>query len=262
LLNGFIRAINQVDDTMPLMFSPFFHKGDTDPKAVAAWWDSIFTKVNFRKGDIFCPQDSVGAGGATIDTFANFFKELKPVVDQYPNLSLWSNPENFKQSNWSSAPITRYVYQIQAVSDYVEGYISFAYSHYYAPTLGATAEKQKLHDSYLKYRKTGQIDFFNNVERPEVRNIMFSTSNNSVWINVEVANSKNTVSHVDIYRGDTRIGTVDVAPAGYSKETITVKYEDKGITAAGTYTYKAVAYDFLLNASPEKSVSYQHVTNP
>ena len=244
------------------MMSPYFVSRDPYSNAgeTAESWARILSAAEFETEMIFCPQDSVGAGLLKITEFVEYFKLLKDEIDKIPNVSLWSNPECFKQENWTSAPITRYAYQLQAVAGYVEGYISFAYSHYYAPSFGSIDEKRKYHDAYLHYKETGEITFFGDVEKPIVI-LSTSVSNQVVVLTAEVSKCRNAVSHVEFYRGDELIGKEQVNWLDYSKETAIVKFNTPETTEGGTQSYSAMAYDFLLNPSEKTTVGLSPESN-
>ena len=237
------------------MMSPYFVSRDpySNARETADGWAKILSAAKFETEMIFCPQDSVGAGHLKITEFVEYFRLMKDEIDKIPNVSLWSNPECFKQENWTSTPITKYAYQLQAVAGYVEGYISFAYSHYYAPSFGNVEEKQKYHDAYLHYRKTGEITYFGEAEKPTVT-LAASVENNGVVLTAKVTKCKNGTSHVNFYRDDELIGTEHVNPLDYSKETAFVKFHVPEATELGSHSYSAIAYDFLLNPSEKATI--------
>ena len=237
------------------MMSPYFVSREpySNARETADGWAKILSAAKFETEMIFCPQDSVGAGHLKITEFVEYFRLMKEEIDKIPNVSLWSNPECFKQENWTSAPITKYAYQLQAVAGYVEGYISFAYSHYYAPSFGNVEEKQKYHDAYLHYRKTGEITYFGEAEKPTVT-LAASVENNGVTLTAKVTKCKNGVSHVNFYRENELIGTEHVNWLDYSKETAFVKFHVPEATELGSHSYSAIAYDYLLNPSEKAMV--------
>ena len=237
------------------MMSPYFVSREpySNARETADGWARILSAANFETEMIFCPQDSVGAGHLKITEFVEYFKLLKEEIDKIPKVSLWSNPECFKQENWTSAPITRYAYQLQAVAGYVEGYISFAYSHYYAPTLGNIEEKRKYHEAYLHYKETGEVAFFSEAELPVVL-LTVSVSNQVVVLTADVAKCKNAASYVEFYRDDELIGTEHVNWRDYSKETAMVIFTADEPSETDTHSFSAIAYDFLLNPSEKATV--------
>ncbi|MBQ1995945.1 MAG: DUF4434 domain-containing protein, partial [Clostridia bacterium] len=61
-LNTVIDGINKTDEAMPLLLSPYYSEYTAlGPVATLCNYVRFFNKVNFRDGDIFAPQDAVGA---------------------------------------------------------------------------------------------------------------------------------------------------------------------------------------------------------
>lgn len=244
LLNTFVEGINGIDSTMPFLISPYFSIKPPYSNAAdtAEAWRRILSGINFRKGDIFCPQDCVGSGLSTIDTFEEYYAEFKAVVDKQDNLSFWGNPENFKQSNWSAAPITRFATQLQIAAPYVEGFISFAYSHYYAPDIKKT---QYFHDSYLEYIKTGEIIYFSDNESAVPIDLILTPLDRGVEIKATFNNCKYGISHIEVYREGVLMALVHTEDTNYSDKVQEYIFEDTGINDSGTYEYTVKAIDFL-----------------
>lgn len=248
MLDIYIDGINKLDPSMPFLMSPYFvdYAPYSNAKDTAAACDKIFAKVHFRKGDIFCPQDCVGSGLLNAQTFVEYYKELKTAIDKYPNLSLWGNPESFKQANWSTAPITRFVYQLETAAPYVDGFISFAYSHYYAPDIRGTST---FHDDYVKYYESSKVDYYSDTE--EITPISFNSTleTTGVGLSASFKNCKYGISYVEFYRDSKLVATAHTEIDDYNKETITYTATDKSVTSNQKYTYTVVAYDFLLRKS-------------
>ena len=59
-----IDGLNQIDPSLPIMYSPFLNQ-KASPEATFRAWCRFFKISKLRKGDIFCCQDSVGAGHFT-----------------------------------------------------------------------------------------------------------------------------------------------------------------------------------------------------
>lgn len=254
MLNIYIDGINALDPSMPFLMSPYFvdYAPYATAKETAAVFDTLFAKVHFRKGDIFCPQDCVGSGFLNAQTFAEYYKELKTVIDKYENLALWGNPESFKQTNWSSAPMTRFVYQLETAEPYVEGFISFAYSHYYTPDVVGVST---FHDAYVKYYETGEVDYY--TESEEIIPISFSASNSASGVELSASfnNCKYGVSYVEFYRGTELVATAHTEMENYGDDTITLSAIDKTVSTNTEYTYTAIAYDYILHPSEEQTTS-------
>ncbi|HBL85004.1 MAG: hypothetical protein A2Y17_07225 [Clostridiales bacterium GWF2_38_85] len=252
ILNIYIDGLNALDSSMPFLMSPYFADFSPYSNAVdtAKAWDKIFAKVHFRKGDIFCPQDCVGSGLASPQIFINYYSEFKKVIDKYDNLAFWGNPESFKQANWTSAPITRFVYQLEKAEPYVEGFISFAYSHYYAPDV---TKIDIFHNAYKKYYETGVIDYYSTNTKATPLSLTAEQTATGVTLTAQFSNCKYGISYIEIYRGSTLIGTVHTPEENYADAKLTFVFSDKGLTATGSYKYTIKAVDFIKQNTGETS---------
>lgn len=152
-LNVNLDYLNHATPDMPFMLCPFFnHKLGTAQQA-AALWTNVFREANFKKGDIFAPQDCIGAGGLDMSVLNEWFAALKTAVDTKPGLQFWVDTETFDQRFWTSATLDRFVKQMEIVKPYVSNYITFAYSHYYSPW----KDNPQFHKDYLYYIKNGKL---------------------------------------------------------------------------------------------------------
>ncbi len=150
-LNMYLEPLTELDPSMPVMLSPFVTQWGCDAKKAGEEWTKVFEVANFREGDIFCCQDAVGAGHITIDMLDGYFSELKKAVDTEPGLHFWANSEDFT-TDYQSADLNRFVRQMNIAEPYVEGYVTFAYSHYYAKDYNG---KGGYHEAYKHYYNTG-----------------------------------------------------------------------------------------------------------
>ena len=152
-LNLYIDGLNAIDPSMPLCFSPFL-KSNVTPANTEKQWKEIFSKTHFRSGDVFMPQDSVGAGGIQLSSLNDYFAALKRAADACPGLEFWANNECFT-TTYKAAPFTRVAQQVETTAKYVSRNVTFAYSHYVSPDItGSTA----LHEEYVRYYLTGEYD--------------------------------------------------------------------------------------------------------
>ncbi|AYD41469.1 DUF4434 domain-containing protein [Clostridium fermenticellae] len=150
LSNALNTNLNYMDTNgmrLPLMLSPFMNSKYSTPKTYAENWKYFFERTNFKTGDIFSPQDSVGGGGLKIDEVHDWFYALGEAVKYNSNLTFWANTETFDHTNWSSAPMKRFIDQMRIESFFVSGIISFSYSHYYSPN----NINSGFHSAYKKY---------------------------------------------------------------------------------------------------------------
>lgn len=244
MLSIFLDGITEIDPTMPFLISPYFTDKNDYPDAAetAQGWDRIFSGLTFRKGDIFCPQDCVGSQLASIKTFVDYYTELKKVIDKYENLSLWGNPETFKQANWTTAPMTRYAKQLELAAPLVEGFISYSYCHYYAPDIKGTDD---CHRAYLQYYNTGKVDYFSDNKNAILSETAYEPLPTGVEITADFVNSKYGISHMEVYRDDVPVGTVHTTEQDQAKQTISYSFKDISVPVSGSYVYTLKAIDFM-----------------
>ncbi|MEG0457209.1 MAG: DUF4434 domain-containing protein, partial [Oscillospiraceae bacterium] len=152
ILNKTLEKLTEIDkahpenEPLPILFSPFFSSGsNSTPIQNGEMWDKIISQVNFRKGDIFCPQDSYGASGYSLNYIDNSLKYLKKAADKNENLVFWVNCESFYKSY--PAPISRFESQLRTASKYAENIITFSYTHNYGKD-----ENYEYDEEYRAYR--------------------------------------------------------------------------------------------------------------
>ena len=150
-LNINLDYLTTLTPEMPLLLSPYMN-GDNFEEC-GNMWENIFRQTHFRAGDIFAPQDCVGAGGLTLDNVSQWFTQLKRAVKAKPGLKFWGNVETFDQRFWVSAPLDRVKKQMQIANGFVSNLICFAYSHYNSPYVKNSA----YHKAYLHYCQSGQL---------------------------------------------------------------------------------------------------------
>ncbi len=152
-LNLYIDGLNALDPSMPLYLSPFLRSSVT-PEETEKQWTEIFSQTRFRPGDVFMPQDSVGAGGIQLSELDAYFSALKRAADTCPGLVFMANNECFT-SNFKAAPFDRVIQQIVISAKYASGNFTFAYSHYVSPDI---VGDRTLHEQYKRYFETGEYD--------------------------------------------------------------------------------------------------------
>ncbi|MEG0663588.1 MAG: DUF4434 domain-containing protein [Clostridia bacterium] len=154
-LNISLRHLSSLDSTMPCLLSPFANNELTTPEDLYHQWTDIFATTEFRYGDIFCAQDSCGAGGQKVKDLDAWYNAYRKAVDTVPGLRMWANNENFESTDWSSTTIDNYVRQLQITDKYVDVHLSFAYFHYYSP--GSVFEGY--HKAFKFYVENGYVSF-------------------------------------------------------------------------------------------------------
>lgn len=195
-LNMYLDPLTTLDASMPMLLSPFVRAHGGDAENAGIEWARVFETANFRENDIFCCQDAVGAGWITIDQLDNYFKALKKAVDTKPGLRFWANTEDFT-TDGDSAPVDRFVRQMNIAKPYVEGFVTFAYSHYYAKD---NRDKAPYHRAYKLYYDTGLATSFE-IDKPI---IITKTTSEGVSINISFVQSVAGTKSVDIY-GDGKL---------------------------------------------------------
>ena len=225
--NLLIKTLDEIAPEMPLLFSPFSTvERYADISSTRAFYDSFLRKTHFRKQDGMLPMDNVGGGGQTLETVERWaIMYATAVKDSGNKLNCYANVENFVESRQESinrsgntsmvilegddyigsAPIARFLEQIDVAKRHATKLFSFSYSHYYGPVNNIPG----FHAAFLRYRQTGEKDSVFPVA-PAV--VIFAMAN------AEVAGSSKTVrvlrvswegasddfgiSRVNLYRGE------------------------------------------------------------
>ncbi len=252
LLNLYRDGLYQISPEMPMMLSPFISSIGAAPAETGRLWKSIFANTNFRKGDIFCCQDSVGAGHITIDRLDDYYKAIKDAIDTKEELTFWANNENFTQSTWTTAPLDRFVEQLEISDKYVEAHITFAYSHYQHPDMNKTG----YHLAYKHYYENGSIPE-SALSAPTVE---YSSKNDGVEVAISgsISNSDNTLMGVNLYKDGELCDFLDFS-GNYGKESYKFLFSDTNATGSGTVKYSVCGVDYYGNDGEayEFSVDYK-----
>ena len=172
-INHIIDRINEVDKTKPLLMSPFYSEYlSTGPVASLSSYVKFFNLVNFRDGDIFAPQDAIGAKWTKMENLERTWKLYKTAVDTCDaDIKLWANCENFDGAVTSetlggvlspkitentsnvTATLDVFVKQMEIASKYAENIITFSDNHYYSPSHVNPA----FINAYLDYVENGYV---------------------------------------------------------------------------------------------------------
>jgi hypothetical protein len=242
-LNINIDHLTKVSQDMPFMLSPFMnYRVGVDAEGYGLMWKEIFAKTHFRPGDIFSPQDCIGAGGLTLDRLPEWFGNLKAAVDSKQGLLFWSNVENFEQHSWVSATMDRYAKQIEMERPYVSGMITFAYSHYYSPS---TCNKI-LHDAYVYYLKNGKLP---EIATPKpVSNVTLTTTGQTQALQWKLPEAEPALLGVHIYKNGNLLKALQIDKAGvcatsFVDENLSssdVKYQLKTYNVTGEESIESI----------------------
>lgn len=149
-MNVNLDHLDNIAPSMPFLFSPFVnHKVGKDKKETSEMWKRILPNVHFRKGDIFCPQDCVGAGGLELGMQEEWMRALSEAAMTVKGLKFWVNVETFDQKYWTSAPLPRVVEQLRAAKRVSSNIVCFSYCSYNSPNVVNT-NYDKVYREYLK----------------------------------------------------------------------------------------------------------------
>lgn len=213
-LNINLDYLSELTPEMPFMLSPFMnHKVGGNAEQYGKMWENVFAQARFRAGDIFAPQDCIGAGGLNLDNLWEWFSKLKQAVNTKPGLKFWGNVETFDQRFWITAPLERVKKQLEIVNGYVGNLICFAYSHYNSPFV----VNKDYHKAYLQYCRTGQFP-----EIPVPEQIVSADVRKAVngiklqWISGDLTD----VEGYSIYRDGVLIKKMQIRPGKFPKEFI------------------------------------------
>ncbi len=149
-MDMYLDGLTDIDPALPLMLSPFI-SDRTSLEHTESVWNKFFESCNMRSGDIFCCQDSVGAGHLPIEKLDSYCKAIYNSIRKQKGIVFLANNENFNP-NFTSAELSRFVEQMKITDKYVTGHVTFSYSHYYHPD-----RHPDKHLQYKKYFETGEV---------------------------------------------------------------------------------------------------------
>lgn len=149
-MNINIDHLDSIAPSMPFLFSPYVnYKVGKDKNGTAAMWKRVLPKVHFRGGDIFCPQDCVGAGGLELSMQEEWMSALSEAAKTVEGLKFWVNVETFDQKYWTSAPLTRVVEQLRTANGVSSNIVCFSYCSYDSPNV-VNSNYDKVYRQYLQ----------------------------------------------------------------------------------------------------------------
>ena len=154
-LNTVIDRVNSLDPLLPLMLSPYSSDYlSLGSLASAIDWIELLKFSHLRDGDIFAPQDAIGAGNVSEKNLRKNWEIYRRAVDSCnTELQLWANCESFTLSHECSvlsgifapaatentksvtASLERFVSQMKLASKYCDNIITFSYNHYLSPNI-------------------------------------------------------------------------------------------------------------------------------
>lgn len=150
-LSDYRDGLYAIDNSMPMLLSPYITDA-VDAQKTEQFWTNILSVSTLRSGDIFCCQDSVGAGHVTLEQLDEYFAAMKNAAATKPDILFWANNEDFTH-DFKSADMSRFLQQLEITHKYAATHISFSFCHYRNPDLG----KQMAYDAYKHYFETGKL---------------------------------------------------------------------------------------------------------
>ncbi len=208
------ERLNRIAPELPFIMSPYVNLfgGDwvsKDIGNIGRFWSELFKSARFREGDIFMPQDSVGAGGMDLEHLDAMTKAYADAVKSSgKGIRFWANCENFiqppagylsrKDSDdfWSPCTTDRMVRQFQIVSKYSERLFTFAHPHYLSPfnTVPGFCE------SYRHYLRTGKLDATPPKAPDTLRTSLTGPDKRHLRIDFSGAEDNFGISRVNLYK--------------------------------------------------------------
>lgn len=255
-LNKIIDAINSADADMPLLLSPFFaeYLANTHTGTLVNLV-RLLNSVNFRDGDIFAPQDAIGAlwtSSKNLDKTWKMYSQAVKACDA--DLRLWANCENFciaiaksplngiltrpttENTAYVTSTLDRFVWQMEVASKYCENIITFSYNHYFSPDQVNSA----FINTYLDYVDNGYVL---ESERPAaVRELSKTQTDVGVLLEWEESTDNFGIAYYRIEKNGKFLARVEMISG--DEELV---YSDSLGSAEDTYS--VTAYDAAGNVS-------------
>ncbi len=131
-----IDALDAVGGNKPLMISPYFNITLGTAAEYGQWWKDMFRTVNFREGDIFVPQDTVGLDGNAEIRIDQWIAALAAATTTEPGLRFWVNNEAFREDpvgERNPATVEDLAQQLRSSNIYSQFHVIFSWNHYYNP---------------------------------------------------------------------------------------------------------------------------------
>ena len=243
-LNINLKHLHAVTPDMPFMLCPFMNYRIGNAKEYAESWEYVFARSHFQPGDIFAPQDCGGAGGLELGMIPEWFNELNRAVQTKPGLLFWSDAETFDQRFWTSAPLNRFVKQLNLTTPYVSKIITFAYSHYYSPNVVI----EKFHTAYLHYIKNGQLP--ETAPPPPVSGVVVKNDSNGNHLRWNAPDDISNVVEFYIYRDGELIGNIQFDKNNRFKN----EFLDNMTPFSQSYSYEIKTYNSFGTESVKSKV--------
>lgn len=256
-LNAIIDRIDKTDKSLPLLLSPFYAEYLANgPVMTLANLVRMLNKINFRDGDIFAPQDAVGALWTSEENLEKIWKIYSAAVKSADaDIRLWANCENFTLSfadtlldgiltrpateNAMSITSTldRFVRQMNVASKYAENIITFSYNHYFSPAL----VNPVFMETYYDYIENGFVLESNKPSK--ISNPSKTETENGIVIGWDAAEDDFGIAYYRIEKNGDFLARIELC---FDAGTETGFTDSNGSI---TDEYSIVAYDAAGNAS-------------
>lgn len=256
-LNKIIEQMNKTNSSLPLLLSPFYAEYlATGPVVTLTNLVRMFNRINFRDGDIFAPQDAVGALWTSEENLEKVWKMYSAAVDTCDaDIKLWANCENFSlgfadtlldgiltrpaTENTSSITSTldRFVRQMEVASKYAENIITFSYNHYFSPSY----VNPVFINTYLYYVNNGFV--LESVAPAEVKNFVKTASEKGVTLSWDSADDNFGIAYYRIEKNGEFLTRIELCFDANAETSFT------DINGTLNDEYSIVAYDAAGNAS-------------
>lgn len=241
-ININLKFLRTTGRRLPFMLSPFMNSAYGYPDEYRDMWTNIFSSTELGKGDILCPQDSIGAGGIDINSLPEWFYALRQAVDKKPGLLLWSDTETFDRDGWNSVTLDRFVTQLKSVQPYVDNIVTFAYSHYYSPNV----TNPGFHNAYLYYIKNGMLD--NNIPEAPTNIRKVKLRNGNISLTWRAPSETSDVCGYLVYRDGQLLKRIQVPRKG-TKEVLKTSFVDDadGRSLSAKYEVKSFSFSGVIS---------------
>ena len=243
-MNLQLDHLNSSKEKLPFMWCPFMNSSLGTPQAYELMWENVFAGLQTSPGDIFCPQDCVGAGGLKLNEVVNWFSALRQAVDTKPGLVMWSDVETFEISTETTATLDRVISQLKMEQPYVDNYVSWEYCYYDSPN----NIDPGFQETYIDYLNTGVLDTTAPTDPTKFSAVL--KENGDAALSWDAATDNIGICGYNVYRNGSLIYKSQVPRKyGGSNTYLQTAYTNSGLAPNTTYTYQVQAYDFANNVS-------------
>ena len=265
-LNVIISKLNQLNNDLPLLMSPYYNKYYTAANVndTETFWNSMFSQINFRSGDIFSPQDAVGAAWIEMCDLGTITSMYRRVVDNAnKGVILWSNCEDFTQphedtllgppetenTTFITSTLDRYVDQLDVASQYADNIITFAWNHYYSPYYVNSV----FNDTYLDFLGNGVLES----QAPAVPTRLETAlqADSSLTITWNEATDNIGIAAYRVFKNGDFLYRSDWYRNGSGVPTLNTYYNDADFSTSGQTVYQVEALDGAGNVSDRINIT-------